>query len=398
MRTFQRFNNYLNSNSTIIHGYKARIIRVGIKLTILKLSVKEFINPIIAFKVLRQLINKKQKIIGNASNPRFIKSGSKYYWTTDFPGWPSKTFNIYIKKEFYRVRSEKQNNKLVQTIIFAITNRCHLRCEHCFEWDRLDSVDKLNINELKHILIKIQNQAIYHIQLSGGEPLVRFDEMIQLINSANIGTNFWLLTSGYGLTNEKAAILKQAGLIGVNISLDHWNEDHHNEFRNNNTSFKWVKEAVINCKNNGLIISLSLCATKQFITEDNLWKYLQLAKDWKVDFIRILEPRTAGRYSNKDVELEYSHWHILEKFYLRINSDGKYFDYPILVYPGDHQRKVGCFGAGNRYFYVDSNADIHACPFCLRKQGNALNDASFEPALLKMKETKCHAFKMNYTD
>jgi MoaA/NifB/PqqE/SkfB family radical SAM enzyme len=386
-----------NNHSPIIHGYKARLIRIGLRLTILKLSIQVYINPVIAFKVLRQLINKKQKIFGNSHNPRFIKSGSKYYWTVDFPGWPSKTFNTYIKKEFNRVRAIDSKITALQTIIFAITNRCPLRCQHCFEWDKLDSVDKLSLDELKQILSKIQSQGISHIQLSGGEPLVRFDDMIELMKFANPGTNFWLLTSGFGLSYKKASILKQTGLIGVNISLDHWDENFHNEFRNNNNSFQWVKEAVQNCKKNGLIVSLSLCATKQFISEENLWKYVGLAKEWKVEFIRILEPRNAGRYANSNAELEIPQQQIIEKFYLKINSDSQNRDYPIITYPGDHQRKVGCFGAGNRYFYIDSNADIHACPFCLKKQCNALND-SFENEILKMKETKCHAFKMNYTD
>jgi MoaA/NifB/PqqE/SkfB family radical SAM enzyme len=386
-----------NNNSTIIHGYKARLIRIGIRLAILRLSLQAYKNPFIAFKVLRQLLNKKEKINGNAGNPRYVKSGSRYYWTVDFPGWPSKTFNTYIKNEFNRVKPIGSKQNSLQTVIFAITNRCPLQCQHCFEWDKLGSVDKLSLNELKQILNKIQNKGIKHIQLSGGEPLVRFDDMIELIKSANPETNFWLLTSGFGLSYEKASILKEAGLIGVNISLDHWNEQIHNEFRSNNKSFQWVKEAVINCKKNGLIVSLSLCATKQFITEENIWRYIQLAKEWQVGFIRILEPRNAGRYSGSNVELEPAQQQILENFYFKINSDYKYRDFPIITYPGDHQRKVGCFGAGNRYFYIDSNADIHACPFCLKKHGNALN-GSFENSILKMKETKCHSFKMNYTD
>jgi MoaA/NifB/PqqE/SkfB family radical SAM enzyme len=385
------------NNSTIVHGYKARIVRIGIRLTILKLSLQVYKNPIIALKVLRQLLEKKEKINGNAGNPRYAKSGSRYFWTSDFPGWPSNTFNRYIKNEFKRIKTSDSKRNSLQTIIFAITNRCILRCQHCFEWENLKSADKLSLEELKHIQTKIQHQGIYHIQLSGGEPLVRFDDMIELMKSANTGTNFWLLTSGFGLTYEFAAKLRETGLIGANISLDHWDEKLHNEFRNNNKSFQWVKEAVINCKKNSIIVSLSLCATKQFITEENLMKYIELAKEWQVEFVRILEPRKAGRYAYCDVELDFPQQQILEKFYKKINTDIRYKDYPIITYPGDHQRKVGCFGAGNRYFYIDSNADIHACPFCLKKQGNALSD-NIDNSIANMKESKCQAFKMNYVD
>ncbi len=385
------------NSSRIISGIKAGLIKTRINIRILKLAIEVYKNPVKAYKILRQLIIRIDKVQGKIKNLRYVESDNKYYWSVDYPAWPSPTFDMYIKNEFNRIGSNEKVHKSLQTIIFAITNRCSLQCKHCFEWDKLDNVDKLSLEELKTVLNKILAQGIRHIQLSGGEPLVRFDDMIELIKSADSETNFWILTSGFGLTSEKAATLKKAGLTGVNISLDHWNHTFHNDFRNNNNSFKWVKDAVKNCKENGIIVSLSLCATKEFISIDNLTKYLELAKEWKVDFIRILEPRNVGRFINNDAEIDSAQQKILEEFYIYINSDKKYREYPLLNYPGYHQRKVGCFGAGNRYLYIDSNADFHACPFCLQKQGNALTD-SFNDAILKMKEKKCHAFKMNYND
>jgi MoaA/NifB/PqqE/SkfB family radical SAM enzyme len=387
----------VTTNSPIIHSQRARFIRMAIKVSILKLALKTYNNPITAFKVLQTLFKREQRFHLNSESPRYIKSGSSFFWDCDFPGWPSKTFDNYIIKEFKRSELKESIKKPLQTIIFAITNRCPLKCAHCFEWDKLSTVDKLSLNELKQILIKIQDLDIYHIQLSGGEPLVRFEDMIELMKYANPLTNFWLLTSGFGLTNEKASLLKGAGLTGANISLDHWNEIYHNEFRNNNSAYKWVAEAVENCQKNDIIVSLSLCATKQFISEDNLWNYVRLAKEWKVEFIRILEPRNVGRYVNSNSELESAHINILEAFYHKLRSDKNLRDYPILVYPGYYQRRIGCVGAGNRYLYIDSNADIHACPFCLNKQGNALDD-SFESMLIHLKESKCKAFEMNLAD
>lgn len=386
-----------NTNPAIIHGYKAQLVRIGIRLTVLKLAVQVYKNPFVAFNALRKLIKKKQKLQGDEPSPRYVKLGSRYSWSCDFPGWPSKIFSEYIKRELNRERAIDSIDKSLQTIIFAITNRCPLKCRHCYEWDKLNTVNKLSLAELKLILQKIHEQGIYHVQLSGGEPLVRFDDMIELIKSAEHKTEFWMLTSGFGLSSDKAVPLKKAGLVGVNISLDHWDENKHNEFRNNDNSFKWVKEAVANCKNNGISVSLSLCATKEFISEENLLKYAELAKDLRADFIRILEPRNVGRFANSDVLLDNDQVSILENFYLKINSNTKYKNYPVLSYPGYHQRKTGCFGAGNRYLYIDSNADFHACPFCLKEQGNALED-SFESALLKLRNAKCHAFNMNCGD
>jgi len=387
----------LNVSSPMVFGFKRRIIKLGISIDILKLALQVYLNPVVAVKVLNQVLNKRRRIHGNPKMLRYVRSGARYYWAVNLPGWPSEAFKSFIKGEFNKLKPFRAEKGQLQTMIFAITNRCPLKCEHCYEWNNLDSEELLSLESLKIILKKIQERGIFHVQLSGGEPLIRLNEMIALMKSAKPAIDFWILTSGFGLTYEKAVRMKRAGLVGTNISLDHWNENAHNEFRKNKKSYFWVREAVMNCRKVDLLVSLSLCATRSFVTEENLWKYIQLAKDWGAGFIRILEPRKVGRYANKNVRLKQKQLEILEDFYLKLNSDPKYFDYPIVMYPGYHQRKIGCFGAGNRYLYVDSNGDLHACPFCQQKVGNALND-SLDQAIQRMKKIGCHVFKTNYND
>jgi MoaA/NifB/PqqE/SkfB family radical SAM enzyme len=131
----------------------------------------------------------------------------------------------------------------MQTVIWAISNCCPLKCSHCCEWINLADFEYLSKNDLLVILNKLIRQGLYHIQLSGGEPLTRFDDLIWLLNIPEKGIDFWILTSGYGFTHEKALLLKKAGLTGANISLDHWDENAHNEFRHNNRSFLGQKAA-----------------------------------------------------------------------------------------------------------------------------------------------------------
>ena len=82
---------------------------------------------------------------------------------------------------------------------------------------------------------------------------------------------------------------------------------------------------------------------------------------------------------------------LLDSFYLNTNSGSARLRHPIVSYPGYYQRRTGCFGAGDRYLYIDSRGDFHACPFCLGKAGNALKD-SFETAIASMKQQGCHVF------
>jgi len=80
-----------------------------------------------------------------------------------------------------------------------------------------------------------------------------------------------------------------------------------------------------------------------------------------------------------------------------MQKSDKYKGYPVLTYPGYYQRRSGCLGAGNRYFYIDSRGDIHACPFCQRKAANAVKDP-LAPALEKLRKIGCHEFEVNVLD
>jgi len=375
----------------LVSGIRGHLVRFRFRVYVLASALTIYRDPLIAHKVLRGLINKKRATEGSLQNPRRVKADGRYYWSVSTPGWPSEAFNRYLRYEMNRIQPFTSAENLLQTMIWSITTRCPLACEHCYEWNNLSAKESLSLQDLKDILRKFQKYGITNIQLSGGEPLSRFDDLIDLLNSAQTGTDFWILTSGFGLTAEKASSLKQAGLKGIVISLDHWKEEEHNRFRKHEKSYSWVFEAARNALAAGLVVSLSLCATKSFITFENLSRYLHLAQVNGISMIRILEPRETGHYQGQDVELEEAQIRLLESFYLRSVCDPLFRNSPVIEYVAYHQRRIGCFGAGDRYLYIDSKGDIHACPFCQNPVANALTDP-VESSLARLREVGCHKY------
>lgn len=375
------------STNKIINSFRAQCIRVCIEVNILFILLGS--NKLLkAYEILNQIKNIRQKAHGIKKIKKFIRVGGKYYSSVNIPGWPSKAFNKFIKGELKRINKPGDISSPLQTAIVSITNICPLKCIHCYEWKNLNSPNNLLLEDLEHILNKLISSGLPHIQLSGGEPLCRFDDLLSLIKTYSKDLDFWILTSGFELSYKKCLQLKAAGLTGIIISLDHWNEHIHNQFRNNNQSFFWAKKAVQNCLDAKLVVSLSLCATNSFVNTDNLLKYLNLAKEWGAGFIRILEPRQVGHFNNKRVSLYKDRIKLLDNFFIEKNSAMEYKSHPIILYPGFHQRRIGCFGAGNRYLYIDSNGNIHGCPFCNKSTGNALSD-SLESIRKTLKKYGC---------
>jgi len=370
-----------------------KILR-GLLWGMLKRILRREPNPFRALSLLARMLKRRRAILDSPKGGRYVHSQGRYFWESDAPGWPSAAFDKYIDNELGRYLPDRPEGIPLQTVIFAITSRCPLQCRHCYEWDNLDAKEHLSPADLEVIMNKIREQGIRHVQMSGGEPLARFGDLLELTDKYGREMDLWILTSGFGLTAEKAEALSKAGLTGANISLDHWDPVQHNDFRNHQQSFYWAKEAAVNCRRAGLAVSLSLCATRSFVTQENLDRYLALSKEWQVDFIRVLEPRPAGRFAGTEVSLGQAEEELLDSFYLSTNSKPLQLRYPIVSYPGYYQRRTGCFGAGDRYLYIDSRGDFHACPFCLGKAGNALKDP-FEMAIAVMKGRGCHVFPAN---
>ena len=377
-----------HSYSEMVNGIEFIVIRILLQLRTFQIGLKSYRNPLIAIIGLKKLIDFRRSIHGNVKLNRVVKSDGRYFFALNVPGWPSKAFDQFMENSLNRVYSFRPENKHLQTMIFAITKKCPLRCEHCFEWNTLNDKEVLTLDDLHMITERFQDRGIGQIQFSGGEPLQRIDDLISVLKVAEKETDFWILTSGYGLNIEKAHLLKEAGLTGVDVSLDHWDPDAHNAFRGLPNSYQWVEQASANVRKVDLVLGLTLCATKSFVTEENLWRYADLTRQLGAGFVQILEPRAVGHYAGKAVDLSSDQQALIEKFYLEINRNKKYIDYPTFMYPAYHQREIECFGAGDRYVYVDADGDAHACPFCQNKVGNCISD-SIDNTISEMRVRGC---------
>lgn len=380
--------NATKTKKIFISGFLQRIIHHFIWINVMMVVLRICKNPLIAFKkvkALKQLRNQYP----NHHHPKYAKADNRYFVNFNTPGWPSKAFNRYVAHQLNRFTNSTTTS--IHTLVFAITKKCGFQCEHCFEWLNLNKQETLSREDLLLIIHRFQRLGVCQVQLTGGEPLNRLADICYLLDNAPRGIDYWLYTTGYSLTPEKAQLLKHHGLTGISISLDHCNEEEHNSFRGVKDAYDRALKAAGYATAAGLIVCFSLCATKEFISEENLLQYAELAKKYKVSFIQILEPKAVGHYADKDVTLQPKHKAILENFTNTFNSGADYKSYPTLVYHEYNNRRFGCSGSGADYVYADTDGDIHNCPFCQRKLFSALDDEL--PYLLHQMKTKgCAAF------
>lgn len=390
---FQETKDNLLSQPKIISGFRLLLVTIKVRFIIFKIIGKHIKNPIKMIQLSRKLDKERRSFIGDSKIKKIAKVDGKHYWDLFLPAFESPAFTLYLEAEINRIHplKLKKTNRLVN-VLMAITKKCPLQCEHCFEWDALNGKDTVGNPEIALLMKNINETGIAILQLTGGEPLLKPDRIIDILQKKRKETDVWVLTSGFRLTSELAERLKENGLTGVFISLDHYLPEKHNEFRGFKDAYHWVETAVKNAKANQLTIALSVCIIKEMATEAHLHRYMKLAQKMGVSFVQFLEPKAVGHYAGQDVKLSKEHIEIIEKVFWQYNFSNQYLDFPVISYHGYYQRRMGCFAAGDRTIYIDTDGDIHACPFCHTKSGSAIYD-DWNESLNRLLVKGCHSFK-----
>jgi MoaA/NifB/PqqE/SkfB family radical SAM enzyme len=371
-----------------VRGAARALVLILLKLTVLGLAWAALKNPTAARQALRRFRDFAVAVRGTRSN-RIVVFRRRVYWSLHAPSWPGRAFNAFAKDMLLRLAGRTPAHRQLATLIFAITKKCRYACEHCYAGNWVNGKDTLSLDDLKRIMWRFQANGVWQIQLSGGEPMLRAEDVLALLRASRGRTSFQLLTTGDGLTPARAIRLREAGLTGVVVSLDHWDPGRHNAFRKNEAAYDNAVKAAASARAAGLMVSLSLCPTKDFLrSEANLWRYFDLARSLGASFVRLLEPMREGNYAAADVRLGESERSTLERFFRKANADRAFRRHPVVVLPAYHERRAGCLGAGGLFVDVDADGNVNPCPFRQIRAGNCLTE-DIDAIIARMRQTRC---------
>lgn len=346
-----------------VTGVEFNLIKVLMVINIWWIGTRIYRNPVKAIRVMAMLLKNFKSLNGDKKPFRAYHINGKYVRGIFNPHWPSKAFNSFFTNVLHEIEPISKQHTSLRRLLIAITKKCPLHCEHCCEADTLYQHDILSYEQLKDKIDAFVRQGVGQLVYSGGEPLSRFDDLTKLISCFQKDCNQWIYTSGYGLTPQKAKALRQAGLNGAAISLDHHIEENHNTFRRNNKSYYWVKEAVKNCNREGIMTALNVCPTQEYMQHYDLNDYFKLAKELNVQVVNIIEPRSVGNYHNKNVTLTHEQKNQLYELSHTYNFERSMADFPTVAYPASYKRTLPC-GGGRSYLFMDFDGKLYPCPFC----------------------------------
>jgi len=326
-----------------------------------------------------------QLLLASGLQPaKYVKFGKQIFMDSYAPAWPSRAFDALMRSFARGIDRERE---FIDYAIFAITNRCMFRCAHCYAIDMLQREETLSLGEILDTVRALKQIGVGVLSLEGGEPMLRFEELLQIIDAVAPETSPWIATTGYGLDSAKAHQLREAGLVGATISLDHWEPARHNAVRGSPRAFDLAVAAVRLLREAGVFPVIGVVASRELLAGDGLLRFLSFAGEVGAGMIQLLDPMPAGRYLNeRGVHFQRHELQRLIDFQIAANSDPRYRDLPAVSARAfvEDEARFGCGMGGNQYLYIDASGNLQPCIYLNAAIGN-LKQEGFWPAYQRMR-------------
>jgi radical SAM protein with 4Fe4S-binding SPASM domain len=253
--------------------------------------------------------------------------------------------------------------------------------------------DELNLKEAKLAIEEMHSLGTEAVIFSGGEPLIRKDFVLQLIEyCTDLGIITAMLSNGLLMTPHTALQLQEAGLKVVGMPIDSVVPEKHDHIRNLPGTFKKTIQAIKTCLAIDLEVVVTTMALKDTYTE--MPKRLAFLYEIGVDEAAVYDLVPVGRGQDvlgnamtmeqrvnlirwlqsrqEDTEMTFTmsggtplYPEIAAEMHRNHGTKAK----TLLIKEFWIHNGIGCH-AGNMYFSLRPNGVIYPCTFLPIKAGN----------------------------
>jgi MoaA/NifB/PqqE/SkfB family radical SAM enzyme len=277
----------------------------------------------------------------------------------------------------------------------GLTNACPQNCQYCYNKNRRGKT--MDTETIIKLIQDLKKMGMLWLGFTGGEPLLNKD-ILRITESAGDNIALKLFTTGCTLTRQMASDLKKAGLIYVSVSLDHWQENLHDEARRYPGAFRTALKAIDIFKEiGGLHVSVSSVLSREMIRNGQVEEFLQFLIDLGIHEAWLSEAKPSiDAYWHEDLVITEDDRKYLCQLQDKYNKEAKI----TVKYLGHFEGRehFGC-NAGHKMVYIDAFGEVSPCVFTPMTFGN-IQDDSIEKLFSEMKNCfpseECCFINKNY--
>ncbi len=293
----------------------------------------------------------------------------------------TQALNMGFETAFYgtktiRRKREEEHCNIPWAILMDPTSACNLKCTGCWAAEYGNKLN-LTFDELDSIITQGKELGTYFYLFSGGEPLVRKDDIIKLCKKHN-DCEFLSFTNGTLVDQDFCDKMREVGNLTLAISVEGFEES--NDSRRGSGVFKKVMDTMDLLKKNGLFFGVSICYTRvniETVTSDEFLDTL-IEKGcryaWYFHYLPVGNEAVPELLPTKE-QREYIYHRLRE---VRAFEGGKQMF--VLDFQNDGEFVGGCIAGGRNYCHINANGDVEPCAF-IHYSGANIREVSLLDAL-----------------
>lgn len=244
-------------------------------------------------------------------------------------------------------------------ILMDPTSACNLHCTGCWA---AEYGNKLNLSyeELSNVVKQGKEIGVYFYMFTGGEPLVRKKDIIQLCEEHH-ECQFLAFTNGTLVDEAFCQEMKRVGNLALAISLE--GSPEVNDLRRGAGVYGKVMHAMELLKENGLIFGTSICYTSKNCESVTNKEFVKLMVDKGCRYAMYFHYMPVGNEASLELlptpeQRMYIKDRIREIRKLE-NGEGLF----TMDFQNDGEFVGGCIAGGRNYFHINANGDAEPCVF-----------------------------------
>ena len=187
-------------------------------------------------------------------------------------------------------------------LLAELSYKCPLQCPYCSNpLDYAKYPDELSTDDWKRVLTQARKMGAVQLGFSGGEPLTRQDLPELVIHARELGYYSNLITSGYGLNEEKIIQLKEAGLDHIQVSIQASTQEL-NDHLAGTESYQHKQEVARLVKKHDYPMVLCVVIHRENIHQ--MLQILEMAEELGADYLELANTQYYGwAHANRDLLL-----------------------------------------------------------------------------------------------
>lgn len=243
--------------------------------------------------------------------------------------------------------------------LLKITDRCDLRCAHCFVSATAAGSDMSPV-EIATALPRLLAARVSTVTLTGGEPLIHpgLLRILTLLREADL--DITVCTNAVALTDQLLDTARDLGRIRFNVSLDGFAASSHGKFRGDRQSFDITLSNTRRLAEKGLL--RGILSTPNNLADGGEYEELYgLAADLHAEYLLLNPLSSFGRGIKARARLRADTAAMLDvesRVTARQNGDTEAV---FIRFPNTTRPLSSCI-AGD-LFYVFVNGDVTVCPY-----------------------------------